>query len=73
MAMRAEHRSNLQPFTGNGDVSIWVKNSRVGRYTWNKQIAIVLKDYDAAFQYNCWFLLFIIIGLMICKYDKKLV
>ena len=23
---------NLQPFTGNGDVSIWVKNSRVGWY-----------------------------------------
>ena len=28
---------NLQPFTGNGDVSIWVKNSRVGRETPNKQ------------------------------------
>ena len=28
---------NLQPFTGNGDVSISVKNSRVGRKTTNKQ------------------------------------
>ena len=24
MVMNAEHRSNLQPFTGNGDISIWV-------------------------------------------------
>ena len=31
MAMSAEYRSNLQPFTDNGDVSIWVKNSTVGR------------------------------------------
>ena len=38
MAMSAEQRyKNLQPFTGNGDVSIWVKNSRVGRWTPNKQ------------------------------------
>ena len=28
---------NLQPFTSNGDVSIWVKNSRVKRKTPNKQ------------------------------------
>ena len=28
---------NLQPFTGHGDVSIWVKNSRVGRKATNKQ------------------------------------
>ena len=28
MAMSAEHRSNLQPFTDNGDVSIWVNNSQ---------------------------------------------
>ena len=27
----------MQPFTGNGDVSKWVKNSRVGRKTPNKQ------------------------------------
>ena len=27
----------VQPFPGNGDVSLWVKNSRVGRYTPNKQ------------------------------------
>ena len=25
MAMSAEYRSTLQPFTGNGDVSIWLK------------------------------------------------
>ena len=31
MAMSAEHRSKLHHFTGNGYVSIWVKNSRVGR------------------------------------------
>ena len=37
MAMSAEHRSNLQPFTGNIDASIWVKNSRLGRKTPNKQ------------------------------------
>ena len=29
---------NLQPFTGNGDFSIRVKNSRVGRISSNKQI-----------------------------------
>ena len=28
---------NLQPLTGNGDVSVLVKNSRVGRLTPNKQ------------------------------------
>ena len=28
---------NLQPFTGNGDFFIWVKNSRVGWKTTNKQ------------------------------------
>ena len=31
-------------------------------------IAIVLKDYDADFLNNCWFLFIIIIGLLICKY-----
>ena len=25
MAISAEHRKKLQPFIGNGDVSIWVK------------------------------------------------
>ena len=29
---------NLHPFTGNGDVSIWVKNSQVGWKSWNKLI-----------------------------------
>ena len=36
MTMSAVHRS-MQPFTGNGDVSIWVKNSRMGRKNPNKQ------------------------------------
>ena len=31
---------NLQPFTGNGDVSIWVKNSRMGRSTPHNKIKI---------------------------------
>ena len=36
---------NIQPFTGNGDVSIWVKNLRMGRKTTNKQTNnIVIKD-----------------------------
>ena len=35
MAISAEQ--NLQPFTGNGDVSVWVKNSRVGRKPLSKQ------------------------------------
>ena len=34
MAMSAVHRSKLHHFTGNGDVSIWVKNYRVG---WKKK------------------------------------
>ena len=33
MAMNAIGQ-NLQPFTGNGDVSIWVKHSQVGSYQW---------------------------------------
>ena len=37
MAMSAEYRSNFVAFTGNGDVSKWVKNSLVGRKTPNKQ------------------------------------
>ena len=37
MTISAEHRSNLQPYTGNGDVSKWVKNSPVGRKNPNKQ------------------------------------
>ena len=29
--------AHLQPFTGYGDFSIWVKNSRMGRKALNKQ------------------------------------
>ena len=35
---------NLQPFIGNGDVSVWVKNSPVGRKNTNKQIKIKLNQ-----------------------------
>ena len=37
MAMSAEFRSKLELFTGNGDVSIWVKIFRMGRKTTNKR------------------------------------
>ena len=36
---------NLQPFTGNGDVSIWVKNIRVGRKNQtNKTFSVRLRQ-----------------------------
>ena len=41
MAMIAEYSSNFKPFNGNSDVSIWVKNSRMGRY---KQSSIQKSD-----------------------------
>ena len=37
MVISAVHMQNFQPFTGYGDVSISVKNSRVGQKTVNKQ------------------------------------
>ena len=37
MVISAEHRSKFVSFTGNGEVSIWVKNSQMGRKTPNKQ------------------------------------
>ena len=38
---------NLQPFTGNDDVSIWVKNSRVGRKTkTNKNYKYIVSGPD---------------------------
>ena len=42
MAISAEHTvgQNLQPFTSNGDIFIWGKNSRVGRKTPNKQTVL---------------------------------
>ena len=48
MAMSAYHikswvlniGQNLQPITGSGDISIWVKNSQVGRKTTHKQTII---------------------------------
>ena len=46
MAISAEHRSNLQPFTCNGDVSKWMKNSRVGRKTANKHKKIFKANVD---------------------------
>ena len=45
MAMIAEHRSDLKPFTGNGDFSIWPKNSWVEQ----ESLCLTLKIsyYDA--------------------------
>ena len=37
MAACAEHWSKFKPLTDKGDVSIWIKNSRVGRKQTNKQ------------------------------------
>ena len=42
---------NLQPFTGNGDVSIWVKNSPVGRKNPNKQSSVIV---DLSFLQWAW-------------------
>ena len=36
MAMSAEQGQNLQPFAGNGDVSLLLKNVQVGQNTTNK-------------------------------------
>ena len=43
MAISAGIDQNLQPFTGNDDVSEWVKNSRVGRKT--NQLCLILMRY----------------------------
>ena len=51
MAMSAEHRSNLQPFTGNGDVFIWVKHSRLGRKNPKKHIITHLAYLESNFFY----------------------
>ena len=37
MAMSAEYRSKFVALIGNANVSIWEKNSQVGRKTPNKQ------------------------------------
>ena len=37
MALSASIGKNFQPFNGNGDVSNWVRHSRVGQKTTNKQ------------------------------------
>ena len=49
---------NLQRFTGNGDVSIWVKDSGVERKTENKQTNNVWNDglKNNALRYILWFL-----------------
>ena len=44
MAINAEHTRSLQPFTGNGDVSIRVKNSRVGRTNKSRHIQRVFHN-----------------------------
>ena len=54
---------NLQPITGNGDVSKWVKNSRVGRKTpdkqtaqwpWEASIALNLKPFTGNGDVSIW-------------------
>ena len=37
MALSASIGKKFQPFTGNGDVSKWVRHSRVGQKTTNEQ------------------------------------
>ena len=39
-------RQNLKPFSGNGDVSVWVKNSRMRWKASNKQINLLGSVYD---------------------------
>ena len=46
MAISAEHSQNLQPFTGNGNVFEWVKNSWVGRNTQKKQTKTCFSDWS---------------------------
>ena len=47
MAISAEHTKSLQTFTGNGDVSLWVKNSRFRRKkNLNKQIKTYSKGFS---------------------------
>ena len=47
MALSAEHKSNLQPFIGNGDISVWVHKSLVERKNNqpNEQTNIYLFDF----------------------------
>ena len=42
MAMSVNKGHNVQPFTGNDDVSIWVKNYRVARETQNKSLIYII-------------------------------
>ena len=42
MDMSSEHRSKFSYFSGNVDVSIWVKTSRVGRKTSSQQTSFTL-------------------------------
>ena len=53
MVMSVEYIGpNLQPFTGNGDVSIWVKNSGVGRSTSNKPQPLLFLHPPPPFKKN---------------------
>ena len=69
MAMSAEDRSKFAaPFTGNGDVTIWVKNSGVERKTPNKQT--VLPKHYLIKQSACqWYIQEIINLLLKRKYE----
>ena len=55
MAISAEHTKSLQTFTGNGDVSLWVKNSRVRRKKKPKQTnQDIFKGFFIICQYGHW-------------------
>ena len=54
--------------TKEGSIKIIVNMYYNLPYKYFTSIAIVLKDYDAAFLYNYWFLYTIIMRLLICKY-----
>ena len=55
MAISAELGQNLQPSSGNGDVSKWVKNSRVGRNTPKKTNQIKSNARIAKKNWHCNF------------------
>ena len=48
---------NLQPFNGNGDLSKWVKSSRVGRKTQNKHK--ILNIHVTKIEYTTWYCIYV--------------
>ena len=58
---------NVEPFTGNGDISIEVKNSRVRRQAPNKQKHVYADPADLDFDvHDCLIILTDYVGLCIC-------